>query len=266
MEEAYNEDCREVLKRLRAEGRKFALVVTSPPYNAGKDYEDALSIDEYKDFARSWAEIIPDILAPNGSFWLNVGYIKTGANQALPLTYIYYPILSGLPLVQEIVWHYEGGMTYGKRFAHRTERWMWFSKNPEGAKFNLDDVRDPALNRGIDSRNNKKGKNPTDYWYFDRVTNNSQSKTVHPCQFPVAMIERIVRACSDRGDSVLDPFMGSGSVGVAAKLLDRNFVGIELDKTYYEMAKQRICDTCVSPWIDIEEPPEEIIPQVWPTQ
>jgi adenine-specific DNA-methyltransferase len=86
------------------------------------------------------------------------------------------------------------------------------------------------------------GKNPTDYWKFERVVGGrgaTREKTAHPCQFPVEMIERIVRACSNPGDVVLDPFGGSGSTAVAARLNGRSFISIERDERYHEIARAR---------------------------
>jgi len=128
---------------------------------------------------------------------------------------------------------------------------MWFSKNPSKVKFHLDNIRDINLNKTKDSRNNPLGKNPGDCWYFDRVTNNSSSKTIHPCQFPKKMIERIVLACSDWGNRVLDPFMGSGTVGVVCKLHGRLFTGYETNRMYFEAACERISQQQTGIW---EEP------------
>lgn len=210
------------------------LVITSPPYLAGKEYEDCSDIDSYKKFAEAWVKHIPRIISPRGSFWLNVGYIKTGKNEALPLTYLYYPLVK-MKLVQEIVWYYRAGMIYKKRFAHRTERWMWFCHDPENVVFNLDIVRDRSLNIGHDKRCNPLGKNPEDLWNFNRVvggTGRCKEKTNHPCQFPILMIERIIKACSDEGNVVFDPFAGSGTTLIAAEKLNRQFLGIE-KKWYY---------------------------------
>jgi DNA modification methylase len=224
------------------------LVVTSPPYNADKayaSYSDKRSLQEYKEFASAWMNEVPRLMKPNGSFWLNVGYTKLGANETLPLTYLYYEIAQkvGLKLVQELVWHYEGGMSYKRRFSHRTERWMWFALDPDNLTFNLDDVRDASLNRTIDKRNNPLGKNPTDYWYFDRVVGGNgagKDKSHHPCQFPVPMIERIVKACSNPGEVILDPFGGSGSTAVAAYNQGRRGVCIEMDESYHRVASDKL--------------------------
>ena len=224
------------------------LVVTSPPYNADKayaSYSDSRSLAEYEAFAKAWINCIPRLLKPKGQFWLNVGYTKLGANETLPLTYLYHPLAkaAGLKLVQEVIWHFEGGMSYKKRFSHRTERWMWFALDPDNLTFNLDDVRDMSLNRTVDKRNNPLGKNPTDYWYFDRVvggTGAGKDKTHHPCQFPVPMVERIIKACSNRGETILDPFGGSGSTALASYNNGRNSISIEMDESYHRAAQARL--------------------------
>lgn len=237
------------------------LVVTSPPYNADKSYatyDDSRSLAEYEDFARQWVTCIPRLLKPNGQFWLNVGYTKMGANETLPLTYLYHPICkeAGFKLVQEVVWHYEGGMSYKKRFSHRTERWQWWALDPDNITFNLDDVRDLALNRTVDKRNNPLGKNPTDYWYFDRVvggTGAGKDKTHHPCQFPVPMIERIIKASSNANEIVLDPFGGSGSTALAAFNTGRQAISIEMDEGYHKVAQERLARYAPPPATDSDD-------------
>ena len=236
-------DCREHLKNITPE--TIPLVATSPPYNAGKAYETALSLEEYQRFSLDWCSAVAQVLAPTGAFWLNLGYMKLSDTETLPLTYLYYPIIRGLGLhlIQEIVWHYEGGMAYKRRFSHRTERWQWWVRDPKNFIFDLDAVRDATLNRTKDNRNNPLGKNPTDYWYFDRVVGGcgaSAEKTAHPCQFPVEMVERIVRACSRPGDVVLDPFGGSGSAALAAVRTGRDFIYMEIDPGYHRLAIERL--------------------------
>jgi adenine-specific DNA-methyltransferase len=232
-------DCREKLADVGS--GTVQLVVTSPPYNAGKEYENSDTPDAYREFAASWVKHIPRLLTPSGSFWLNVGYMKLGKNQTLPLTYLYHGVVD-LPLVQEIVWRYKGGMAYKKRFTHRTERWMWFAKNPDSVLFNLDDVREKKW-AAFDKRNNPLGRNPTDCWLFNRVVGGngkSREKTLHPCQFPEAMIERIVRACSVPGDIVVDPFSGSGTTAVVCKRLGRGCLAIETHPRYLRESRRRL--------------------------
>lgn len=84
------------------------------------------------------------------------------------------------------------------------------------------------------------GKNPSDVWDIPNVKANHCEKTEHPCQFPVAIPSRLIRALTNENDCVLDPFMGSGTTGVAAVLTKRNFIGIELNSDYVAIAKERI--------------------------
>ncbi|HEV2603341.1 MAG TPA: DNA methyltransferase [Microvirga sp.] len=243
-----NADCTEVMPTMVA--GSVDLAVTSPPYQAGKEYEEAVSIEEYTAFADRWLACVPRVLSETGALWLNVGYVKLSETTTLPLTYLYYPLAvkHGLHLIQEIVWHYEGGLPYTRRFTHRTERWMWFVKDPNNYVFHLDSVRDQTLNRTADRRNSDLGKNPTDHWtsddwYFDRVVGGrgrSSEKTEHPAQFPVAMIERIITACSHKGDVVLDPFGGAGTSAEAASRNGRGFISIEKDEGYHEIARARV--------------------------
>jgi len=240
----YQGDCRKILRRLPT--GKFDLIVTSPPYDAGKEYEGQRNLQAYTQFARKWLSRIPRLLKPHGSLWLNVGYTKIGNNETLPLTYLYHTVKPPeLHLVQELVWHFEGGMAYKKRFTHRTERWMWFARNPDAVYFDLDAVRDARLNRTQDKRNNPLGKNPSDYWYFDRVSGGTAAKaekTAHPCQFPERMIRRIIRACSPAKGRVLDPFGGSGTTAVVARKLGRRAVLCELQPDYIKIMRQRLRD------------------------
>jgi adenine-specific DNA-methyltransferase len=237
-----NADCIDAMRTM--ESGSVDLVVTSPPYNAGKEYETDLSVEEYIQFAEHWIAHIPRLLTPTGALWLNVGHIKPSETEAVPLTYLYYPLLvkHGLHVVQEVVWHFEGGLNYSRRFSHRTERWMWCVKDPTNYTFHLDDVRDHTLNVTADNRNHHAGKNPTDYWRFERVVGgrgSSSEKTAHPCQFPVAMVERIVRACSSPGDVVLDCFGGSGTTAAAYEN-GRGFISIEIDQQYDDIARDRL--------------------------
>ncbi|MFZ1743633.1 MAG: DNA methyltransferase [Pontixanthobacter sp.] len=236
-------DCVEVMDSMPR--GSIQLVVTSPPYLAGKSYEVDFDFDQHIDFISKWLGAVEPLITKNGAMWINIGYIKNLENEAIPLPYLYYPVLKklGLKIVQEVIWHYEGGLSYKKRFSHRTERWLWVVRDTNAYVFNLDEVRDRQLNITNDKRNNVLGKNPTDYWYFERVVGGRGStaeKTTHPAQFPVLMIERILASCSDPDDLVLDCFSGSGSTGEACIKMRRQFIGIERKIDYVEIARQRL--------------------------
>jgi adenine-specific DNA-methyltransferase len=225
------------------------LIITSPPYAAKKEYESWDGLEHYKRFANDWMESAVPLLKGNGSLLLNVGYTKVGRNETLPLSYVYHEIAYrlGLKMVQEIVWRYYGGMAYKLRYTHRTERILWFTKDPDNCTFNLDTVRvkEWQMNgkklTSLPHRCNPLGKNPTDIWEIKHVRfNNKKENMGHPCQFPEALIERLIRAHSNEGDMVLDPFLGSGTTCVIAERLMRDSIGLELKPEYIEMANKRM--------------------------
>ena len=122
-------------------------------------------------------------------------------------------------------------------------------RDPDDYVFNLNDVRDPNVKYPNQKKNGKLkcnplGKNPTDVWQFPKVTSgknrSSKERTPHPAQFPIAVIERIIKACSNPGDIVFDPFVGSGSLVEAAIRNGRRAVGFEINEEYIEVAAKRI--------------------------
>ena len=243
----YQTDCVEALRLLPT--GLVDLTVTSPPYNIGKEYETATDVDRYVAWCKKWIEGIAEASAPNSAFWLNVGYLPLpGRGKAVPISYLLWDAVP-MHFVQEIVWNYAAGVASRKSFSPRNEKFLWYVKNPFSYTFNLDDVRDPNVKYPNQKKNGKLkcnplGKNPTDVWEIPKVTSGkdraSAERTPHPAQFPIAVIDRIVRACSNRGDLVLDPFMGSGTTAEVALATGRFVLGFELEPRYIEIAKQRV--------------------------
>lgn len=222
------------------------LIVTSPPYlNVGMEYGDAFdSVAAYVEFSRTWIKAAAATLKPTGGMWINVGHARTSAKDPtrVPLTYHLFPVLAdcGLTMVQEVVWDRRVTQYTKHRFATQTERWMYVVKDVTSFTFESDRVRDPSLNRTHhDPRDRPEGKAPSDLWNFSQVTHNSRERTAHPCQFPVAMIERIVLTCSNVGETVMDPFAGSGTTGVAALKHGRKAVLIEREAKYCDIIEAR---------------------------
>jgi adenine-specific DNA-methyltransferase len=243
----YPGDCLEMLRAIPAESMQ--LIVTSPPYNIGKEYEKRLHLDVY---LRQQAQVIVECvrtLAPTGSLCWQVGnYVDRGA--IIPLDTVLHPIFSGLGLRMRnrIIWHFEHGLHCSRRFSGRYETIIWFTKSDEYV-FNLDAVRVPQKYPGKKYFKGPKagqyscnplGKNPGDVWVIPNVKNNHVEKTEHPCQFPVELIERLVLSLTNEDDWVLDPFLGTGTTVIAAIRHGRRGAGAEIVPKYVRIAHERI--------------------------
>jgi adenine-specific DNA-methyltransferase len=240
-------DCLELLGTVKT--GSVALVLTSPPYNIGKPYEQPIPLEEYLAWCQVWLAEVRRVLTPNGAAWINLGFIDVpGLGRAVPLAYLLWPHL-GLYLVQEVVWRYESGVPHRRRLTPRNEKLLWLVSDPRSYTFNLDAVRDPDIRYPNSLKNgrlrcNPLGKNPGDVWHVPKVTAGraSPERTSHPAQMPLALAERIILACSHPGGLVLDPFAGSGTTLLAAIRHDRRAIGIERHPTYAAIARRRLSE------------------------
>lgn len=252
----YNGDCLKLLKKLPSES--VDLVVTSPPYCIGKAYEDPH--DDIQTFRKQHTKIFKElyrVVKVGGSICWQIGY-HISDKCVIPLDYIVYEIFTSKSaqkdhpfiLRNRIVWTFGHGLNSTKRFSGRHETILWFTKGDQTV-FNLDDVRVPQKYPGKRSyrgpnkgqlSGNPLGKNPSDIWDIPNVKAKHVEKTDHPCQFPVAVPQRLIKALTNPGDLVLDPFMGSGTTGVAALVEGRRFAGAELMKEYYDISVARLKD------------------------
>jgi len=240
-------DCLDLLPHVP--DRFVKLVVTSPPYNLGKPYEVRLDLDRYLSQQRQVIEECARVLDDRGSICWQVGnYVTDG--EIIPLDIALYPIFAslGLHLRNRIVWHFGHGLHASKRFSGRYEVILWFTKGHEYT-FNLDAVRIPQkYPKKRYFKGPKKGqlsghplgKNPGDIWEIPNVKANHVEKTIHPCQFPVELIERLVLAMTDEWDWVLDPFIGVGTTAIAALMHHRRAIGAEIVPEYVAVAKERV--------------------------
>ncbi|MBA3570353.1 MAG: site-specific DNA-methyltransferase [Pyrinomonadaceae bacterium] len=245
----YNMDCLTAMRDLPVE--VVDLTVTSPPYNIGKEYDKDWPLPDYLDWCIQWIRELYRITRSEGAFWLNLGYLSMpGRAKAIPIPYLLWNRIPFF-LIQEIVWHYGAGVAGRKFFSPRNEKFLWYVKDQDSYTFNLDDVRDPNVKYPNQKKNgkikvNRIGKNPADVWQFPKVTSGTKraakERTPHPAQFPISVIERIVKSSSHPGDVVLDPFMGSGTTAVVALSLGRQVVGFEIRRDYCELAAQRLSD------------------------
>jgi adenine-specific DNA-methyltransferase len=243
----YEGDCLDLLRRIPPE--IIDLTVTSPPYNIGKEYEAKRDVDEYIDWCADWIAELYRVATLGGAFWLNLGYLPIAEKaRAIPIPYLLWDRIP-FYLVQEVVWQYGAGVAAKLAYSPRNEKFLWYARNQHSFYFDLDAVRDPNIKYPNQFKNGKRkvnlaGKNPGDVWSFPKVTSgrnrSSAERTSHPAQFPLAVIDRIVKGCSRSDALVLDPFMGSGTTAEAAMRLGRPAVGIELNPSYVEIAAQRL--------------------------
>lgn len=233
----------------------FDLIVSSPPYNIGKEYEARMGLDKYLEWqARIIAELIPRLKKGGSICWQVGNYVDN--NEIFPLDIEFAPIFKQhrLQLRNRIVWQFGHGLHTQRRFSGRYEVVMWYTKT-ESKKdtytFNLDAVRTPAKYPGKKHfkgpkagqfSGNPLGKNPEDVWNIPNVKSNHIEKTGHPCQFPVGLIERLVLALTNQGDLVFDPFAGVASAGVATAMHGRRFWGCEIVPKYAAIGLSRVRD------------------------
>jgi len=227
----------------------MSLIVTSPPYNIGKRYERRSPLDAY---IQAQAQVMSEcvrLLSDRGSLCWQVGnHVDKG--EIVPLDIALYPIFRehGLKLRNRIVWHFEHGLHCSKRFSGRYETILWFTKSNDYT-FNLDPVRVPSKYpnkkhfkgpRAGQLSGNPLGKNPSDVWVIPNVKHNHVEKTIHPCQFPVELIERLVLSMTDEGENVFDPYMGVGSSIIAAVKHGRTGYGCDVAREYVDVAWERL--------------------------
>jgi adenine-specific DNA-methyltransferase len=244
---AFYGDCLELLQSIP--NASVSLVVTSPPYNIGKEYEKQQATQAYVDWQSSVIKECYRILTDDGSICWQVGnYVENGA--ILPIDILLHPVFGalGMKLRNRIVWHFEHGLHCSQRLSGRYEVILWYTKT-DNYFFNLDPIRVPQKypgkkhfkgpNAGQPSCN-PLGKNPGDVWIFPNVKSNHVEKTTHPCQFPIELVERLILSLTEPEELVIDPFMGAGSTPAAAILHNRRTAGAETHLPYYELAIDRM--------------------------
>jgi DNA modification methylase len=239
-----------------------SLIITSPPYNIGKEYEVSVKLENYLEGLKPILTELVRVLSPAGSLCWQVGnYVDN--SEIFPLDVYFYPIFKklGLHLRNRIVWTFEHGLHCTKRFSGRYETLLWFTKTDDYT-FNLDPVRVPSKypgkthfkpgpKYGLPS-GNPLGKNPSDIWRLmakewetgiweiPNVKANHPEKTIHPCQFPIELVERCVLSMTNEGDWMLDPFSGVGSAMLAAVRHKRRAMGCEREQKYIDVGKERM--------------------------
>jgi site-specific DNA-methyltransferase (adenine-specific) len=249
-------DCVEQLRSLKA--GSVDLAFADPPFNIGYKYDiydDKREADAYLDWTRTWTKEVARVLKPDGSFWLAIG-----DEFAAELKMIVHREL-GLSPRSWVIWYYTFGVNCKYKFSRSHAHLHYFVKDPTSFTFNTDDIRVPSARQLIyaDSRANPKGRLPDDTWilrpqdvpggfgpdedtwYVPRVCGTFKERAGwHGCQMPEQLLGRIIRACSNPGDLVLDPFAGSGTTLTVARKLDRRYLGYEISPDYAERARARL--------------------------
>jgi site-specific DNA-methyltransferase (adenine-specific) len=247
----YVGDCREILPRLpEVRDSDVDLVFADPPFNWSRAYDewdDALPREDYLQFTREWLDCCIAALAPHGSMWVNIPD-DTAAEIVMHLKG------RKLTMINWCIWHYRFGQNTSGRFISSHVHALYFAKDEKKRTWNPDTILEPSdrATTYFDPRtqNKKEGtpgmRVPMDVWYgpyWGRIQgNNKERRANHDNQLPEAYLERVVRACSNQGDLVLDPFLGSGTTGVIAHALQRLFIGTEFSRANARSAFRRISD------------------------
>jgi DNA modification methylase len=233
----YLGDCLDLLQHIDSES--VDLVFADPPFNIGyvyNSYKDNKPYEEYNEWSNKWIKECARVLKPNGSM-----YVAIGDEYSAEINIILKK--SGMNFRNWIVWYYTFGQNCRKKFSRTHTHIHYFTKNSKDFTFNVDDIRVPSARqlKYNDKRANSKGKVPDDTWQMSRVCGTFKERVKsHPCQMPEEVLERIIKASTNPGDLVLDPFCGSGTTCAVAKRLDRHYISFELDKVYFEESLERL--------------------------
>ncbi len=265
-------DCIEGLKKQPS--GSVDLAFADPPFNIGYDYDvyDDKR-DDYVDWTRAWGEQVVRVLKPSGTFWLAIG-----DEYAAELKVLFHREL-GLSFRSWVIWYYTFGVNCSRKFSRSHAHLLYFTKDEKEFTFNDDSIRVPSARQLIyaDKRSNPKGRLPDDTWilrpqqvpeafsseedtwYVSRVCGTfKERKGWHGCQMPEKILGRIINACSHEGETVLDPFAGSGTTLAVAKKLNRRYLGFELSPEYAARAESRLASISPGDPLDGGEDPKVV--------
>jgi len=216
------------------------LAFADPPFNIGyvyDKYDDNRPDAEYVEWTRQWMAAVQRDLTPTGSF-----YIAIGDEFAADIRILGREL--GLHLRNWIIWHYTFGQATKFKFARAHTHIFYFTMDRTVFTFNDQLLRFPSARHTEyqDLRANPSGRLPDDVWDdFPRVCGTFKERAgFHGCQMPAALLMRIVQASSSPGETVLDPFVGSGTTAVAAQRLGRRYIGIDLSPEYAKHVRDRL--------------------------
>jgi len=252
----HNSDCIAGMKQLPA--GSVDLTFADPPFNIGYEYDlyhDKLKSDRYLAWCHDWIAEVVRVLKANGTFWLAIG-----DEYAAELKVMMQREL-GLHCRSWVIWYYTFGVNCTKKFSRSHVHLFHMVKDRKDFTFSASAIRVPSARQLVygDDRANPDGRLPDDTWilrpqdiphsfeadgdtwYFPRINGTfKERKGWHGCQMPEQLLGRIIRACSNEGELVLDPFAGSGTTLAVAKKLGRRYVGYELSPEYAARVEKRL--------------------------
>lgn len=232
----HNIDCIDGMYSLQD---KADLIFADPPFNIGYEYDfysDRLVGEDYVAWSRRWLRAAYQALSPTGTLWIAIGDDYAAELKIAAETV-------GFHMRSWVIWHYTFGVNCKNKLTRAHTHLFYMVKDRKAFTFNADAIRVPSARQTKynDKRAMAGGRLPDDVWQFNRVCGTHRERVKwHPCQMPESILDRILRACSSEGDTVLDPFSGSGTTGVVASRLGRNFIGFELSPEYCRLATERI--------------------------
>lgn len=241
-------DCREILPMMVPEG-SVDLVFADPPFNLGRVYEkwdDRMTLRGYQEFTQQWMKEVVRVLRPGGAMWVNapdewVSFIDAYAREGLWAERINW-----------CVWHYRFGQHTHEKFISSHSHVLYFVKpggqrtwNGEAVLEESDRASKYGDPRTLMKSEGVEGKRvPLDVWqgqYWGRVQgNNAERVQGQDNQLPEVYLERVIRATSNAGDTVLDPFLGGGTTSVVGRDLGRRCLGVEVGEDAARRAVERI--------------------------
>jgi site-specific DNA-methyltransferase (adenine-specific) len=229
----YNADCLDVMREMA--DKSVDLVLTDPPYFETRGDFDFIWKDkaEYLIWCKEWIKLCSQKLRDGGSIYIYGWY---------EILKDYHVILeeNGMVFKSFITWNFSNGNRTNNNWSKVCEYILYFTKGDE-SYFNAEDIRTKNWKHGKWEKGyNPNGMCPTNYFDDDKVVHNSFERTDHPTQKPVKQIQKIIKASSKEGDTVFDPFLGSGTTARACKDLGRKFIGIEISKEYCDIAVKRL--------------------------
>jgi site-specific DNA-methyltransferase (adenine-specific) len=245
------------------------LAFADPPFNIGYDYDvydDARTRQEYLDWSRAWIASVHQVLKPDGTFWLAIG-----DEYAAELKLISQEV--GFHCRSWVIWYYTFGVNCKAKFSRSHAHLFHFIKAPARFTFRSDllENRIPSARQLVyaDKRANSVGRLPDDTWilrpqdlvdcltpgedtwYFPRVAGTFKERAgFHGCQMPEQLLGRIIKLCSNEGETVLDPFSGSATTLAVAKKLGRQFLGFDLSLEYIQRGRDRLANCRVGDLLD----------------